>query len=264
MLEIASLNPRTFTQLRKLISFPNRSMEHILADLEDQVELNEVSGDIKMEETSLQGRTPSAKYVNKQRTLVLCSRGIGSRERHLMSDLIDLLPHSKKDVKLDDKKNLHLVNELAEMKNCNNCIYFELRRRHDLYMWVSRVPSGPSVKFLVQNVHTMAELKLTGNCMKGSRPLLSFDKKFSMEPHWQLMKELLSQTFGSPLGHPKTKPFVDHVFSFSVCDDKIWFRNFQVIYDPDPDASDKDAKKTDPVLVEVGPRFVLTPMKILS
>jgi hypothetical protein len=25
-------------------------------------------------------------------------------------------------------------------------------------------------------VHTMDELKLTGNCLKGSRPLLSFDK----------------------------------------------------------------------------------------
>lgn len=29
--------------------------------------------------------------------------------------------------------------------------------------------------FLI-TVHTMMELKMTGNCLKGSRPLLSFDK----------------------------------------------------------------------------------------
>jgi len=26
------------------------------------------------------------------------------------------------------------------------------------------------------SVHTMSELKMTGNCLKGSRPLLSFDE----------------------------------------------------------------------------------------
>ena len=37
------------------------------------------------------------------------------------------------------------------------------------------MPSGPSAKFLVENIHTLEELKLTGNCLKGSRPLLNFD-----------------------------------------------------------------------------------------
>jgi ribosome biogenesis protein BRX1 len=41
--------------------------------------------------------------VNKQRTLVFCSRGITHRDRHFMQDVRDLLPHSKKDVKLDHK-----------------------------------------------------------------------------------------------------------------------------------------------------------------
>ena len=35
------------------------------------------------------------------------------------------------------------------------------------------------------NVHTMDELKLTGNSMLGSRPLLNFDAKFDQTPHWQ-------------------------------------------------------------------------------
>lgn len=42
-------------------------------------------------------------YVNKQRTLVFSTRGILHRDRHLMTDLRDLLPHSRKDVKFDLK-----------------------------------------------------------------------------------------------------------------------------------------------------------------
>ena len=38
-----------------------------------------------------------------------------------------------------------------------------------------------------QNVHTMDELKLTGNHLKGSRPVLSFDGAFDTEPHLQLL-----------------------------------------------------------------------------
>lgn len=32
-----------------------------------------------------------------------------------------------------------------------------------------------TVNVFVFIVHTLAELKMTGNCLKGSRPLLSFD-----------------------------------------------------------------------------------------
>jgi hypothetical protein len=34
-------------------------------------------------------------YINKQRTLVFCNRGVTHRDRHFMNDLRDLLPHSK-------------------------------------------------------------------------------------------------------------------------------------------------------------------------
>lgn len=39
----------------------------------------------------------------------------------------------------------------------------------------------------------MDELKMTGNHLKGSRPLLSFDKNFDSEPHLRILKELLLQ-----------------------------------------------------------------------
>ena len=45
----------------------------------------------------------------------------------------------------------------------------------------------------MENVHTKGELKMTGNCLKASRPLLSFDKNFDAHPHLVLIKELFIQ-----------------------------------------------------------------------
>lgn len=39
----------------------------------------------------------------------------------------------------------------------------------------------------------MDELKLTGNALRGARPLLHFDKAFDSAPHWRLIKELFFQ-----------------------------------------------------------------------
>jgi len=156
--------------------------------------------------------------------------------------------------------NLSEVNDLAELKNCNNVVFFEARKHKDLYMWVSRCPNGPTVKFLVQHIHTMSEIKLTGNCLKGSRPILHFDQSFNDAPHSVLMKELLSQAFGSPKGHPKVKPFIDHVFSFFYMSGKIYFRNYQISYD----ANRNTQSDGEPVLVEIGPRFTLVPIKIFA
>ncbi|XP_006002354.1 ribosome biogenesis protein BRX1 homolog isoform X1 [Latimeria chalumnae] len=191
------------------------------------------------------------KWKNKERVLIFSSRGVSFRTRHLMQDLRTLMPHSKPDTKMDRKDKLFVINEVCEIKNCNKCIYFEAKKKQDLYMWFSNAPQGPSAKFLVQNVHTLAELKMTGNCLKGSRPLLSFDKKFDEEPHYALLKELFIQIFATPHYHPKSQPFVDHVFTFTVADNRIWFRNYQII---EEDAS----------LVEIGPRFVLNLIKIFQ
>ncbi|XP_040276924.1 ribosome biogenesis protein BRX1 homolog [Bufo bufo] len=191
------------------------------------------------------------KWKNKERVLIFSSRGINFRTRHLMQDLRTLMPHAKADTKMDRKDKLFVINEVCEMKNCNKCIYFEAKKKQDLYMWISNAPEGPSAKFLVQNIHTLAELKMTGNCLKGSRPLLSFDPAFDRDPYLTVLKELFIQIFGTPRYHPKSQPFVDHVFTFSVADKRIWFRNYQII---EEDAS----------LVEIGPRFVLNLIKIFK
>ena len=179
----------------------------------------------------------------------------------MFQDLLQLLPSGKKENKLDTKKDKDVVNEIAELKGCTSCILFEVRKRMDLYLWMAKTPNGPSVKFHVQNIHTMAELKLTGNHLKGSRAILSFHGAFDEQPHLQLLKELLSQIFGSSTKkHQKTKPFIDHVFNFTLADNRIWFRNYQIVLSDDRSKTNFDKMQ----LVEVGPRFVLNPVKMFS
>ncbi|KAL9038130.1 MAG: hypothetical protein Q9180_003319 [Flavoplaca navasiana] len=216
---------------------------------------------------------------NKQRVLILSSRGVTFRQRHLLNDLYALLPHSRKDAKLDTKTKLYQLNELADLYNCNNVMFFEARKGKDLYIWMSKAPNGPTVKFHMQNLHTTSELHFPGNCLRGSRPILSFDATFNSAPHLILIKELLTHIFGVPKGARKTKPFVDHVMGFTLADGKIWIRCFEIR----ETAVSKSEARTQPTevtekevvaigekgetkinLIEIGPRFLLTPIVILE
>jgi hypothetical protein len=57
-------------------------------------------------------------------------------------------------------------------------------------------------------VHTMDELKMTGNHLKGSRPILSFDSNFDSEPHLRVLKEIFLQVLllALPLLLPAAMP----------------------------------------------------------
>ncbi|KAI5451468.1 Ribosome biogenesis protein brx1 [Naganishia albida] len=196
----------------------------------------------------------------KDKVLLLSSRNTTGRMRHFMLDLQALLPHTKKDAKLDSRSNLYLLNELADLHSCNNSIFLEARRHEDLYMWIARTPNGPSVKCHVQNIHTMDELKMTGNCLKGSRGIVCFDGGWDQDEHWRLLKEMITHTFSVPKTSRKLKPFIDHILTFSLLDNKIWFRNFQIV-EKDPL---KPSGPPQTSLVEIGPRFVLTPIRIFE
>ncbi|KIW09528.1 uncharacterized protein PV09_00403 [Verruconis gallopava] len=233
-----------------------------------------LSGDGKKEKST------AVAHENRQRVLMLTSRGVTFRHRHLLNDLASMMPHARKEAKLDTKTKLYQLNELAELYNCNNVLFFEARKGKDLYAWMSKPPNGPTVKFHVQNLHTMDELHFTGNCLKGSRPILSFDAAFDQQPHLALIKELFLHSFGVPKGAPKSKPFIDHVMGFTVAEGRIWIRCYQITETevgkqdaaklkavPEGDAPADEAPKkgeTSISLVEIGPRFVLTPIVILE
>jgi ribosome biogenesis protein BRX1 len=136
------------------------------------------------------------------------------------------------------------------VRGCHTVLFLECRKRgQDGYLWLGRtshaneyagidggaadgatddwqkkhlmMSGGPSVKFHITNIHTMDELKMTGNCMRGSRPVLSFDKSFDAVDHLRVVKHLLVDVFGTPRGHPRSKPFVDRVMGFYYADGKV-------------------------------------------
>jgi ribosome biogenesis protein BRX1 len=200
------------------------------------------------------------RWRNKQRTLVFASRGVTSRHRHLCEDVRKMLPHHKSEPKFEKSSKLHEINEVCELKSCNNVIFFESRKREDLYMWLGRVPSGPTMKFQVLNIHTTSEVRLAGNCLLGSRPILYFDKHFNELSYLRLTKALITQAFGTPRNHPKSKPFHDHIMCFYWLDRKIWFRHYQI--SPDTVGDEDNPEKQS--LTEIGPRFVLDPIRVLN
>ena len=53
------------------------------------------------------------KWTNKQRVLVFAARGITHRDRHLMTDLQDFMPHSKTESKFERKDPLYVINEVG-------------------------------------------------------------------------------------------------------------------------------------------------------
>ncbi|PFH33788.1 brix domain-containing protein [Besnoitia besnoiti] len=208
------------------------------------------------------------RWVNRQRVLVLGSRGVTFLQRHLMEDFKKLLPHHKAESKWERKQTMKDISELAQLRSCNNVLYFESRKR-DLLLHVSKIPHGPTVIFRVLNIHTLAEMKMTGNCLLHSRPLLLFSPEFGSEhspapPHLALLKELFIQVFGTPRNHPKAKPFFDHAFAFYKFDgNRIWFRHYQIAPLVGGDGGDAD-KPDRQTFIEIGPRCVLEVVKILD
>jgi ribosome biogenesis protein BRX1 len=283
---------------------------------DDDDEMNEALSSEEEEEDGPSEPTPApaiqssitsdGRYHNKQRLLMLSSRGITARYRHLLEDLRTLIPHSKKESKLDVGKNYSgsgagggygaAVNEIAEVRGCHTVLFLETRKRgQDGYLWLGRtshanstfedngtdnnnattvgrkhlmITGGPSIKFHITNIHTMDELKMTGNCMKGSRPILSFDSAFDELDHLKLVKHLFVDVFGTPRGHPKSKPFVDRVMGFYYADGKIWVRNYQILEETASTAKEAHSQKKltghahSTSLIEIGPRFVLNPIRI--
>ena len=196
-----------------------------------------------------------------------------NRHRHLLNDLHLLLPHTRKDSKLDNKSSNNYnttLNALADLHACNYVFLLEARKRgQDLYLWLAKVPNGPTIKFSVSNVHTMGELGFGGNCLRGGRGIVVFDKSFEegidvSSQYKSLVREMLAGVFCVPAkGVRGMKPFIDRVIGVYNLDGKIWLRCYEVREGEDGKiVAEKDSDATS--LLEIGPRFVLTPIVILE
>jgi ribosome biogenesis protein BRX1 len=191
------------------------------------------------------------------------------RQRHLLNDLSALLPHTKRDTKLDTKSNNNYnssLNALAELHSCNYIFFLEARKHaQDLYLWLAGAPNGPTIKFSVSNVHTMAELGFEGNVLKGGRGIVVFDKSFDGVVQGEevrgLMREMLKGVFCVPRrGVRGMKPFIDRVIGIYGLDGKIWIRVYEIR--DGKDKNEADGAVEGGKLLEVGPRLVLTPVLV--
>ena len=133
--------------------------------------------------------------------LVLGTRGLKARHRHLMRDLLRMLPHGIPGSKLDTEDNsLAGVVGACEDADCNTAMLFDARDPSRLFLWLASCPEGPSAMFRVRNVHTVSELNLPARRCAGVRNLLSFDATFEASPDRRLLKALLTRALSVPKG----------------------------------------------------------------
>lgn len=116
----------------------------------------------------------------------------------------------------------------------------------------------------------MGELGFGGNCLKGGRGVVVFDKSFEDSlkgnEHKTLIREMLKGVFCVPSkGVRGMKPFVDRITGVYGLDGKIWFRFYEIRETERGDNADlPKGSTTDITLIEIGPRMVLTPIVILE
>jgi ribosome biogenesis protein BRX1 len=118
----------------------------------------------------------------------------------------------------------------------------------------------------------MGELGFGGNCLKGGRGVVVFDKSFDDQIGGSevssLLREMLRGVFCVPSkGVRGMKPFIDRIIGIYGLDGKIWIRIYEIRESEKKLTETQKAEiqaGTDISLVEIGPRFVLTPIVVLE
>ncbi|KII64261.1 Ribosome biogenesis protein BRX1 [Thelohanellus kitauei] len=186
------------------------------------------------------------KKSKKDKTLIFCQTGISSIVRQLSRDLLCLLPHCRPEAKYG-REPLADISEVLDLRNANRCVFLQLKKHRDPYMWISNSPNGPTAKFLIENIETL-DRNFGGNCRIGTRAILSFSQDFDRDPPMKIIKRMLISVFRTP---SESRPF-DHIFCFDFVDNRIWFRNYQIINHESQEFR------------EIGPRFTLNPVSIFE
>ena len=84
----------------------------------------------------------------------MATRGIKTRHRHLMRDLLRVLPHGKRGSKIatNGEQGLGELLQLCEESDCSEALLLDARDPAGrLYLWAATCPEGPSVLFRVVN-----------------------------------------------------------------------------------------------------------------
>ena len=195
-------------------------------------------------------------WTDKRRILISSSRGIKNNENQLLKNWAKLLAHSKKEAKIEKKELVHQLADCCEGNSCEFFMYYE-QKRDDLFMYMGSYPDGPTFKFLVSNFASAENHKFLGNCLRHSRPILSFGSAFgSDQPKLKLLRQLFVGIFSVPKNHPKSQPFIDKTITFDYINEMIEIRVFQIIQ---PETINSEIE-----LVEIGPRMSLEIIQIFD
>jgi ribosome biogenesis protein BRX1 len=198
-----------------------------------------------------------ARHPLSHRPLLLASKGLIHEHWQVFQDFLDLIPHAKKEQSMSSFEFVNL-DEIAMDRHCDIVAIFETRHRRvnsECYFWIVQVPEGPSINFFVQDAQSVKDLKLIGNCLKGSRPILQFDPKLEDDGVYSIASNLLKKLFSVPFEDPHSKPFVDRTMTFFLRENVIVIRHYQIQWG-------EGEKPTE--LAEVGPRAELLPNFVLA
>lgn len=219
--------------------------------------------------TGARGAPAAAKAAPDDDALVvMVQRGITPRQRHLVRDLGALLPRATFGDKLPRCVSTEsLLDACFVAEGGMRALFLPARFEDEMWLWLARLPRGPSVRFQVINIHTNAECNFLHALRRVRHPcLLSFDAAFDGAPHLRLIRELLRATFTSPAGAPAAEaaPGVaglassgfQTVVAFSFVDERVWLRSYDIVLGEDERGCAE--------LRERGPRLVLTPQRVLT
>ena len=92
-------------------------------------------------------------------------------------------------------------------------------------MWIGKI-DGPSIKYRIEKATSAEDQKLFGNCLRNSRPLISFGNEFLQSLDKKIEKNLWIDILNVPKNHPKSQPFFDKMIQLNYIDDKLYIRIF--------------------------------------
>ena len=89
---------KTTPKIKETEFFKDDNIDTEIKEEEKELGLEEIKD--KMISSTSTSENKNKNWINKTRILIVASRGVSHQERHLVNDLISLIPNSKKECKI--------------------------------------------------------------------------------------------------------------------------------------------------------------------
>ena len=196
----------------------------------------------------------------KNRILIASNKKKKFSFSNIARDLHRVIPNSIISFNITKNYFYHeLKNYILTKKNVS--IFYLNYKKKDSYVLISNTFHCITYQLLLYSVFTCSDFRFFGNCLKWSNSILIFDEYFTKRPHLIVLRTLLVEIFTSKSKNKLSEPIIDNVVSF-VCDkSKILLKIYQIKYIKN---SNIYKKSKNLVLLEIGPRITMIPLKAWS